>query len=58
MPNLNIFSEDEINLGRPSIGDWWGMTVKVENEAIPIMFSKEQALEIARRINEHYNADL
>lgn len=45
-----------VNLGYwlGGLGDAWGLHIEVDGETIPLAFSKTQALEIARRIHEHY----
>ncbi len=47
---------DHVNLGFPSICDWWCMSITDGDKTIPVVFTKEQALEVARRINDHYKA--
>jgi hypothetical protein len=51
-----VLPESDHHLGHPLGGTLpaWCITVHVDNKRIPVAFSKQQALEIARRINDHY----
>lgn len=44
----------DINLGGPGSGGCWFMTVSDGFALVPVAFSPEQAVEMARRINRHY----
>jgi hypothetical protein len=54
--DVTVLPSSNHDLGYPLEGmlPAWGLTVHVDNKRIPVAFSKEQAIEIARRITEYY----
>lgn len=56
MTDITIMPESNHHLGYPLKGilPAWGITVNIGNKMIPVAFSREQAIEIARRIDKYY----
>ena len=57
--DMTVLPESNHHLGYPLAGALpaWGIIVHVDNKMIPVVFSKEQALEMARRITEYYKSE-
>jgi hypothetical protein len=54
-----VFASLESHLGFPlEAFEAWCITIKIDGRSIPVAFSKKQAIEIARRINDYYRSDI
>jgi hypothetical protein len=50
----HVAPSDDHHLGHPGPGGIWIMGVWMDGERVPVAFSENQALEIARRITAFY----
>jgi hypothetical protein len=55
-----VFTSSDSHLGYALEGivPAWCITIEINDRRIPVAFSKEQAIEIARRINDYYWSEI